>query len=215
MGAGLLQSTFTGPSTSTGIRITGGQANEVRRSVLQGSSLGVSATGSPGLLVVASSGTVGAGSRGGGTAVAINGDLARVLSNHFRANISVSGSSNRIVGNDVEGVYFGIQVTDGHDNLVARNQVHETVTLPFAPEGGDGLLVTDSAIGSRLLDNVVTSSFDDGIDVRNATTKLRDNRADDNEDFGIDAVAGVTDLGGNTASGNGNPLQCRNVFCGG
>jgi hypothetical protein len=26
-------------------------------------------------------------------------------------------------------------------------------------------------------------------------------------------VAGVTDLGGNTATGNGNPLQCRNVFC--
>ena len=33
-------------------------------------------------------------------------------------------------------------------------------------------------------------------------------------DFGIDAVSGVVDLGGNTASGNGNPLQCRNVFCG-
>jgi hypothetical protein len=29
----------------------------------------------------------------------------------------------------------------------------------------------------------------------------------------IDAAAGVTDLGGNVASGNGNPLQCRNVFC--
>jgi hypothetical protein len=30
---------------------------------------------------------------------------------------------------------------------------------------------------------------------------------------GIDAVSGVTDLGGNTASGNGNPLQRQNVFC--
>jgi len=215
VGAGRLEDPFSGPSTSTGISITGGQANEVRRSALQGSSLGVWASGSPGLLVVDSSGTVGAGSRGGGTAVRVNGDLARVLRNNFRANISVSGSSNRIVGNDVEGVYFGIQVTAGHDNLVAGNQVHDTVTLPFAPEGGDGIFVTDTAIGSRLRDNVVTSSFDDGIDVRNATTKLRDNRADDNEDFGIDAVAGVIDLGGNTASGNGNPLQCRNVFCGG
>jgi hypothetical protein len=43
---------------------------------------------------------------------------------------------------------------------------------------------------------------------------VRDNHADDNGDFGIDAVSGVVDLGGNTASGNGNPLQCRNVFCG-
>jgi hypothetical protein len=32
-------------------------------------------------------------------------------------------------------------------------------------------------------------------------------------DFGIDAEPGRTDLGGNSASGNGNPLQCRNVFC--
>ena len=30
----------------------------------------------------------------------------------------------------------------------------------------------------------------------------------------VNAVAGVTDGGGNTASGNGNPLQCRNVACG-
>jgi uncharacterized membrane protein len=31
--------------------------------------------------------------------------------------------------------------------------------------------------------------------------------------FGIEAVPGVTDGGGNKASGNGNPLQCLNVFC--
>jgi parallel beta-helix repeat protein len=55
--------------------------------------------------------------------------------------------------------------------------------------------------------------LDDGIDVHGTGTRLRDNRADGNGDFGIDAVAGVTDLGGNTATGNGNPLQCRNVFC--
>ena len=41
----------------------------------------------------------------------------------------------------------------------------------------------------------------------------RGNSAKGNGDFGIDAVSGVTDIGGNTASGNGNPLQCRNVFC--
>jgi hypothetical protein len=33
-------------------------------------------------------------------------------------------------------------------------------------------------------------------------------------DLGIEAVAGVTDGGGNKVSGNGNPLQCTNVFCG-
>ena len=39
------------------------------------------------------------------------------------------------------------------------------------------------------------------------------NTANNNGDFGIDAAAGVTDLGGNYEFGNGNPLQCRNVFC--
>jgi hypothetical protein len=34
-----------------------------------------------------------------------------------------------------------------------------------------------------------------------------------NADLGIEAVPGVIDGGGNKASGNGNPLQCSNVFC--
>jgi parallel beta-helix repeat protein len=216
VGAGrLLDPLSGGPSTSVGIRIQGGEANVVRHSSVQAESTGLSATGSPGLLVVDSSGFAGAGSRGGGSAVAINGSLARVLRNDFGAAISVSGSSNRIVGNRVvRGVYNGIGVYEGHDNLVAENEVLDASTLPFAPDAGDGILVQAAAVGSRLRDNVVTGSYDDGIDVRNATTRLRGNRADDNGDFGIDAVSGVIDLGGNTASGNGNPLQCRNVFCG-
>ena len=62
------------------------------------------------------------------------------------------------------------------------------------------------------------------INAFSAGALVRGNRAHDNEGDGIkvlasaarigsNAVAGVTDLGGNTASGNGNPLQCRNVFC--
>jgi hypothetical protein len=81
-------------------------------------------------------------------------------------------------------------------------------------DAGDGIIVRAEAVDTRLRGNVSTSNFDDGIDVRSPTTRLRDNRADDNGDFGIDAVSGVVDLGGNTASGKGNPLQCRNVFCG-
>jgi hypothetical protein len=212
--AGLLEGPFVGPSTSTGISIHGGEANVVRHSALQGTSAGLSATDSPGLLVADSTGVAGAGSRGGGAAVSINGSLARVLRNDFQASISVGGSSNRIVGNRVRGVIYGIGLFGGNDNLVAENDVHDTTTLLFAPDEGDGILVAAAAVGSRLRGNVVTSSYDDGIDVRSATTRLRDNRADDNTDFGIDAVEGVTDLGGNTASGNGNPLQCRNVFCG-
>ena len=61
--------------------------------------------------------------------------------------------------------------------------------------------------------NYAHDNLDDGIDVHGTGTRLTDNRADDNGDLGIDAVAGVTDGGGNVATGNGNPLQCRNVFC--
>ena len=61
--------------------------------------------------------------------------------------------------------------------------------------------------------NTVTGASDDGIDADSAATRLDRNRADNNGDFGIEAVPGVTDLGGNLASGNGNPLQCQNVFC--
>jgi len=46
-----------------------------------------------------------------------------------------------------------------------------------------------------------------------ARTRLRGNAATDNGDLGIEAVPGTIDLGGNTASGNGNPLQCLNVVC--
>jgi parallel beta-helix repeat protein len=214
VGAGLRQNPFTGPSTTTGVRIQGGEANVVRHSDVQGSSLGLWATGSPGLLVADSTGVSGSGSRGGGTAVLIDGNLARVLRNDLSASIHVNGSSNRIVGNRVKGVGFGIQLAAGHDNLVAENEVHDTAILSFMTDAGDGIIVRAEAIDTRLRGNVSTSNFDDGIDVRSPTTRLRDNRADDNEDFGIDAVGGVIDLGGNTASGNGNPLQCRNVFCG-
>jgi parallel beta-helix repeat protein len=213
VGAGRLDDQFA-PSTSTGLEIQGGEGNVIRRSTLAGSSLGLSATDSPGLLVADSTGHSGSGSRGGGTAVFIDGDLARVLRNTFTAGIVVNGSSNRIVDNDVKAIGNGISVLAGNDNLFAENVIHDVGVLPFMTDAGDGIVVRAEAVGTRLRGNVATSNFDDGIDVRSATTKLRDNRADDNGDFGIDAVTGVVDLGGNTASGNGNPLQCRNVFCG-
>jgi len=42
---------------------------------------------------------------------------------------------------------------------------------------------------------------------------LDGNVANNNGGFGIVAVPGVIDGGGNRAAGNGNPLQCTNVFC--
>jgi hypothetical protein len=212
--AGLLQSPFVGPSTSTGVGIQGGEANVVRSSDLHGSSTALSATDSPGLLVADSSASAGSGSRGGGSSISVYGDLARVVRNDLDATVVVDGSSNRIVDNQVRAVGFGIDLLAGHDNVAAENDVRDTGLLPFMTDAGDGVIVRADAVGTRLRDNVTSSNEDDGIDVRSPTTRLRGNRADDNGDFGIDAVSGVIDLGGNTASGNGNPLQCRNVFCG-
>lgn len=67
--------------------------------------------------------------------------------------------------------------------------------------------------GLLLAGNSAQGSGDDGFDVRDPETTLRDNLAFHNADLGIDAVAGVTDGGGNRAFGNGNPLQCTNVLC--
>jgi hypothetical protein len=45
------------------------------------------------------------------------------------------------------------------------------------------------------------------------TTLLRRNISTGNGDLGIEAIPGTIDLGGNRASGNGNPLQCQVVTC--
>jgi hypothetical protein len=67
--------------------------------------------------------------------------------------------------------------------------------------------------GTLIERNVATDSGDDGFDIRRPAATLTGNAANDNFDLGIEAVSGVTDGGGNRAGGNGNPLQCTNVFC--
>jgi parallel beta-helix repeat protein len=78
----------------------------------------------------------------------------------------------------------------------------------------DGIAVLPQAQGTRLTANIATRSrADDGIDVADPSAVLRANVANDNHDLGIEAVPGVTDAGGNTAAGNGNPLECVGVTC--
>lgn len=48
----------------------------------------------------------------------------------------------------------------------------------------------------------------DGIDVNNALTEFRRNRAKFSAGLGIEAIRGVTDLGRNEAKHNGNAAQC-------
>jgi Right handed beta helix region len=203
------------------VTISAGADNEIRRSRLFGRSFGVEVTGSDGL-VIADSRVEGAF----GSAIAVSGDFARIVRNQtpreggtfsINSGIQLSGAGGRIVDNVVDGAWNtgGIAVT-GPNNTLLDNQVSNAAfpagPLPF--DGiGDGIFVGAGSSGSVLRRNRSDSNAGDGIEVRSPGVKLESNAAFGNGDFGIDAVAGVIDLGGNTAGSNGNPLQCRNVFC--
>jgi hypothetical protein len=134
---------------------------------------------------------------------------------------------NSIRGTGAAGISVGFE--PGADNLVVRNQIRgageagvlvdsrgrRTVLVGnvIRGAGDDGVLVKSKARRTVLRGNHSFGANDDGIDVDSPTTKLTRNTAERNADFGIEAVPGIIDLGDNTASGNGNPLQCLNVVC--
>jgi hypothetical protein len=131
----------------------------------------------------------------------------------------------------------GLQVEEGSNNVISLNVIHGAPT-PIAVEAygpftsgtvvsrnavdgahGDGISVDvvhpgGLVTGTVITSNIVTRAGDDGIEVGAASATLTGNGAFHNDDLGIEAVAGVTDGGGNHAAGNGNLLQCTNVFCG-
>jgi parallel beta-helix repeat protein len=130
--------------------------------------------------------------------------------------VSIEDSSrNRFVGNSVFAVVDGFDLHSGADNVFRGNDVSGVPVdrKPYIPYVPDGFAIAAGATGTVLRDNTVRG-FDDGIDVDAPGTRLKGNTADDNGDLGIEAVPGIIDLGGNSASGNGNPLQCLNVACG-
>jgi parallel beta-helix repeat protein len=136
-----------------------------------------------------------------------------------------------------DGSGFGISLDGGTGNLLADNTIErarEAGIRVFSPPdepdlpptvdntlrsnvvrdaSPDAILVEATATGTLLERNLAEGAGDDGIDVDSPATTLTRNTANRNHDLGIEAVPGVTDGGGNRASGNGNPLQCTNVFC--
>lgn len=128
--------------------------------------------------------------------------------------VLVTGSSrNRFRENHLSDVPLGIRIESGANNVFTRNAVEGQVLPTFTYAEPDGFRVEAAATGTLLQNNQAQGFADDGIDVEAPGTTLRRNSATDNGDLGIEAVAGVTDGGGNRANGNGNPLQCVNVFC--
>jgi len=158
-----------------------------------------------------------------------------------RDAVILQGNANTIRRNRVvdalgadDGSGFGIVLEGGQGNLIAANAIERTrapgiwvdvpeLDLPtvgnvlrfneVVDAGTDGVIIESTATDTLLERNFTDGAGDDGIDVDSASTTLTKNRASHNDDLGIEAVAGVTDGGGNMAGGNGNPLQCTNVFC--
>lgn len=144
------------------------------------------------------------------------------------------GSRNVITRNRVSRGREGIRIEKGRGNLVAHNVVvaahragirlgihepsiggaHNVVRRNLVRNSAvDGFLVGKKDAHSLLLGNIARGAGDDGFDVGSRSAKLTRNHAVRNGDLGIEAVFGVLDGGGNRASGNGDPLQCTNVFC--
>jgi hypothetical protein len=185
---------WTGVDTAMGV---GGNHNEVLHNTL-----------------VASRGTllyVG----GVGDHLIADNDLVQYESAYGSRGVRLVGASRTLFrGNRITGAPLGISVETGAYNTFRRNVVDGDVDPTFTFSEPDGFQVYAAVTGTLLQNNEVSGFADDGIDVEAPGTVIRRNNAHDNGDLGIEAVPGVVDGGGNEASGNGNPAQCTNVFCG-
>jgi parallel beta-helix repeat protein len=209
---------------SNGIEIHGGSDNELRHSDAFGRNNGIFAVGTTGLIVADS---YASGAFGGGMVFSglvgsrlvrnqvVNGGNACCTT----AGIALGGSSGNVIQDNRVGGWNGgnINLASGANNKLLGNEVFDGFT-PLAGPGtfdseADGIFVGPFTANTIVRGNHAHDNDGDGIEVQGVGTRITDNTTDGNGDFGIDAVAGVTDGGGNTASGNGNPLQCRNVFC--
>jgi parallel beta-helix repeat protein len=139
---------------------------------------------------------------------------ANALASPFASEmaIRVAGSDNRIERNDASNNNAGIGVLSGARNSLTRNTANGSLGFYRFYSDGDGIFVTEQAASTVLTGNEANRNIADGIDVRDSTSRLIHNTANDNGDLGIEAVPGVVAVG-NKAWGNGNPLQCLNVSC--
>jgi parallel beta-helix repeat protein len=142
------------------------------------------------------------------------------ITDAYAGIIALGDSEGALVRrNTFSGGSWGIMVVNGSDNSIERNTVSQTDHSGIFVGGGS--FETGPSVGTIVSGNLVTragfnadgSDDNDGIHVEDPGTTIANNDANDNADYGIQAVPGVIDGGGNTAVGNGNPLQCLNVAC--
>jgi parallel beta-helix repeat protein len=164
-------------------------------------------------------------------------DVLRLPGNTVRHNVTVDNHTGINLGegyyteverNSVSGNRIGIHIGDSNNNKVEKNSVSDNdegirlesgsrdnrILGNFALRNGDdGIFIRADGAENLVKRNVAKTNGDDGIDTDSPTTTLIGNRAHQNADLGIEAVPGVIDGGGNSAFGNGNPMQCLNVAC--
>jgi parallel beta-helix repeat protein len=132
-------------------------------------------------------------------------DVGVLLSDSFGATLI---KHNSVLDNGA-----GIWLIESQNTRIERNRVLRSNGGPdndlAAP--GDGIHVDDKR--NEIVANTASLNRNDGIEVIHPENTLTRNSANRNGDFGIEAISGVVDGGGNIAFGNGNPLQCLNVFC--
>jgi Periplasmic copper-binding protein (NosD) len=204
-----------------GIDITGGEGHEIRRSEARGRAAGIIIQDAGGVTVADSEAT---GNGGIGLAEV---DESRIVRNTVvggdspaccvTIGIGLWGDGNLMRDNRVGDYHRGnLLLAGGENNVLIGNEAFGGGLLVDPGEldtGGDGIFIGAATSGTLLRGNFAHDNAGDGIEVQSAGTRLADNRPTANGDLGIDAVGDVTDLGGNIASGNANPLECRNVFC--
>jgi parallel beta-helix repeat protein len=128
----------------------------------------------------------------------------------------VDGSDdNQIARNvSVENEFFGLAIENqSDDNLIRRNTASDNRISGILVDATSSRGLVERNVANRNDNDGVIDDDGDGINVGNMATTLKNNTANNNNDLGIEAVAGVIDGGGNTATNNGNALQCTNVLC--
>jgi parallel beta-helix repeat protein len=183
------RNSVSGTSDGEGIVVRDGSRHEIEHNSLSGNAAGLGILNSDHILVTRNA----------------------VLDNRFVGAYLVDGDDSRIdqnafVGNSdgLGGLYLE-QSEPSERNVISSNAL--------IGNDGDGILIEPDQGQNLIKRNLANGNTDDGIDVDSPTTTLTGNTATHNHDLGIEAVPGVTDAGGNKAVGNGNPLQCANVFC--
>ena len=145
-------------------------------------------------------------------ALNINGNRNRIELTYASGGggLIVEGRRNTLEKNTVTHTQFGaIDLVSGDRNVIRANTVVDNSTVGSAYI----FSVRAGVTRTRVVENFVSNNNGDGLRIEAPGTLVGRNTANSNAKLGINAVPGVIDLGGNRASGNGNPLQCINVFC--